>query len=272
MIRVLYHADCLDGFGAALAAYMKFGAKATYRACRYDEGALPLDGCPDGDEVYVLDFSFKREVILREQKRLNLRIIDHHKSAKEDLEGLDCCIFNMEKSGAVLAYEFFFPGLPVPWLFLVIQDRDLWQWKLPGTKEITAALYEDDRSFELWLMSLHNTNVLELKGASLVRKMENDVRRTVETSGWLAIGGHEVPAANSVFYPSEVGHALCAKYPDRPFSVTFFDRSRADGGWLRTYSLRSIGEYDVSALARQFGGGGHKTAAGFSVAVSMVDL
>jgi hypothetical protein len=272
MIRVLYHDNCIDGFGAALAAYMKYGAKATYRACRYDEGALPLDGCPDGDEVYVLDFSFKREVILREQKRLNLRIIDHHKSAQEDLEGLDCCIFNMEKSGAVLAYEFFFPGLPVPWLFRVIQDRDLWQWKLPGTEEITAALYEDDRSFELWGMSLHNTNVLEIKGASLVRKMKNDVQRIVETSGWIFIKGKEVPAANSAFYSSEVGMALCVKYPDRPYSVTFSDRSPADGVWLRIYSLRSIGEFDVSAVAKQFGGGGHKNAAGFSVTVSMADL
>jgi len=268
MIRVLYHDSCLDGFGAALAAYMKYGAKATYRACRYDEGALPLEACPDGDEVYVLDFSFKREVILREQKRLNLRIIDHHKSAQEDLEGLDCCIFDMSKSGAVLAYEFFFPGSPVPWLFQVIQDRDLWQWKLPGTKEITAALYEDDRSFQLWGMSLYNTNVLEMKGASLVRKMENDVQRIVETSGWLAVGGHEVPAANTRFYQSEVGMALCAKYPEAPFSVTFTDRGITGNHWSRTYSLRSVGEFDVSSVARRLGGGGHRNAAGFSVTVS----
>jgi len=31
-------------------------------------------------------------------------------------------------------------------------------------------------------------------------------------------------------------------------------------------ALRSRGDFDVSAVARQFGGGGHKAAAGFSVA------
>jgi nanoRNase/pAp phosphatase (c-di-AMP/oligoRNAs hydrolase) len=31
----------------------------------------------------------------------------------------------------------------------------------------------------------------------------------------------------------------------------------------RVFSLRSIGDFDVSEIAKQYGGGGHKNASGF---------
>ena len=56
-----------------------------------------------------------------------------------------------------------------------------------------------------------------------------------------------------------MGNELCNLYPESAFSASYCDR--ADG--LRTYSLRSNGEFDVSVIAKQFGGGGHRNAAGF---------
>jgi nanoRNase/pAp phosphatase (c-di-AMP/oligoRNAs hydrolase) len=60
---------------------------------------------------------------------------------------------------------------------------------------------------------------------------------------------------------------LCAHDRPRaaPFAAAYFDH--ADGH--RVFSLRSRGDFDVGALARQvgvslgFSGGGHKAAAGF---------
>src|SRR3954471_21091358 len=151
---IFYHADCLDGFGAAYAAWAKYGYGAMYRACRYDEGEDPFDMCEEGDEVYVLDFSFKRDILLRQKKRLKIQVIDHHASAEADLEGLDFCIFDKSKSGAVLAWEFFHTGQHVPKLLRHIQDRDLWKFEMYETREITTALRSMSYDFEVWKQHL----------------------------------------------------------------------------------------------------------------------
>lgn len=266
---IFYHWDCLDGFGAAYAAWMKFGYKgAVYRACQYSEGEDPFDMCDPGDEVFVVDFSFKREILLRQAQRLKIQVIDHHATAQKDLEGLDFCIFDMTKSGAVLAWEFFHPGVPVPKLLLHVQDRDLWQFKIPWTKEITTALMSLSYNFELWKKHIDDPTGLAEVGSIQVAVIGEQVRYLTERQGWLNVKGHRVPAANSHIHRSELGHSLLERCPDAAFSVVFYDYQDTVAGvtkWMRTYSLRAERGFDAGDLARSFGGGGHKNAAGFTV-------
>jgi oligoribonuclease NrnB/cAMP/cGMP phosphodiesterase (DHH superfamily) len=263
---IFYHAFCLDGFGAAYAAWKKFGyGEATYRACRYDEGEAPFDMCEPGDEVFVLDFSFKRDVLERQSKRLKLTVIDHHKTAEEDLAGFDFCHFDLSKSGAVLAWEYFHPGTAVPKLLRHIQDRDLWKFQMFETKEITTALRSIQQDFEAWQKHMQDTSALSEVGAIQMGVINEQVRILADRSGWLEIKGHRVPATNTPLHQSEVGHALHDLYPEADFTVVFHDTEKSPGVWFRTYSLRAENGFDVSAIAKAFGGGGHRSAAGFSV-------
>lgn len=41
------------------------------------------------------------------------------------------CHFDMDKSGAALAWEFFFPGKEAPRLIKFVEDQDLWRWEVP---------------------------------------------------------------------------------------------------------------------------------------------
>jgi len=59
--QVLYHANCPDGFCAAWAAYTVFGDDAEYLPVQY--GQDPPDVA--GNRVYIVDFSYKREVMRR---------------------------------------------------------------------------------------------------------------------------------------------------------------------------------------------------------------
>lgn len=264
---IFYHADCLDGFGAAFAAWKKFGFReAVYRACRYDEGEDPFDMCEPGDEVFVVDFSFKREVIERQSKRVKLKILDHHKTAEADLKGFDFCHFDMSKSGAVLAWEFFNPEMPVPKLIQHIQDRDLWQWKLLGTREINTALASLQQDFHVWDRHLYDTRELLELGRIQVAIEDRLVNDLCVRSGWLEIKGYRVPASNSYHHRSELGHALLERYPEASFSVVFYDfQPEGEKTWKRLYSLRAERGFDVGALAATFGGGGHRNAAGFTL-------
>lgn len=269
---IFYHAQCLDGFGAALAAWRKYGySEAVYRACRYDEGEDPFDMCEPDDEVFVLDFSFKRDILLRQSKRLKIFVLDHHKIAEADLSGLDFCKFNSAKSGAVLAWEHFHPGTAVPKLMRHIQDHDLWKFEMLETREIIAALASMAMNFEVWKEHLDDTSALAEIGNIQIGVIKEEVQKICARAGWLEIQGHVVPAVNSPIHQSEIGHELLAIYPEVPFAAVFYDFQKDIGGapaWVRVYSLRAESDYDVGELAKSFGGGGHKSAAGFTVRLS----
>lgn len=136
-ITVLYHANCSDGFGAAYAAWKKFGDAATYHAAHY--GEEPPDVA--GKVVFILDFSYSRDTLKAMiEAASSLTVLDHHKTAQADLEGLPGVYFDMTKSGAVMAWEFFHPDKQVPEFLRYIQDRDLWNWKLPPQQRILSSV------------------------------------------------------------------------------------------------------------------------------------
>jgi uncharacterized protein len=58
-IVVVYHAECTDGFGAAYAAWKKFGDTASYIPLK-TQVEITIDFT--NKEVYVVDYSFIKEV------------------------------------------------------------------------------------------------------------------------------------------------------------------------------------------------------------------
>ena len=96
---VLYHAGCHDGFGAAWAAHQKFGDSAEYTAVQYGQDPPNIEA---GSEVYIVDFSYPRPILEALNKKMSkLVVLDHHDTARKELEGLDYATFDMDKSGAV---------------------------------------------------------------------------------------------------------------------------------------------------------------------------
>ena len=129
---VIYHAECNDGFGAAYSAWKLLGNRAEYIACSH--GAPPPD--VTGKRVAILDFSFNNETTKKLIEDAEaLIVIDHHKSAVVELHDITNTIFDLTKSGAMMAWEFFHPGKEAPKFIQYIQDRDLWKWELAYSKE-----------------------------------------------------------------------------------------------------------------------------------------
>ena len=125
-VNVLYHRDCADGFGAAWAAYQKLGyAGVSYHSCSYGE---PPPEMEPGGEVYILDFSFPRNVMLEIMERYETVLIDHHETAEEEIGDLPGCHFDTSHSGAVLAWRWFHEESKMPEILLYVEDRDLWKW------------------------------------------------------------------------------------------------------------------------------------------------
>jgi len=265
---IIYHANCLDGFSAAYAAWKKYGESAEYIPANYGEPPPTVTG----KVVYILDFSYPRDVLLKlNEEAAFVRVIDHHLTAKEDLAGLDFATFDMEKSGAVLAWEYFHPETRVPMLLYHVQDRDLWQFKLLDTREILEALRNlYPMTFEIWDSwckapnagtNLFQLDKLRSQGKDLMKVFMNDIDDLLGKCHKQTVAYQVGLACNaSPKYASELGNQLALK--SGTFGLVYhYDGARQE--WQ--CSLRSVGDYDVSKLAQHFGGGGHRNAAGFSV-------
>jgi oligoribonuclease NrnB/cAMP/cGMP phosphodiesterase (DHH superfamily) len=259
---ILYHANCPDGFGAAYAFHQKYGDEATYLPQEYGYADAP--DMEKNAQIFILDFSYKREMLnALKDKHSNIVLIDHHISAKDDLKGLDFAHFDMSKSGAVLAWEYLY-DTPVPALFNYLQDKDLWTWKLPHSKEINSFISTVDYNFSDWDNVINNFEknpkpFIEI-GKSLLKSDCLKVKEIIEHARMISFAGHNVPCVNSPILNSEIGHELIKRHPESNFSVSWFLNKHNE----IKISLRSEG-FDVSKVAEKFGGGGHTCAAGCTV-------
>jgi hypothetical protein len=249
---VLYHAECADGFGAAWAIWKQFPGT---RFVPVKHGNPPPADLK-GQRVVIVDFSYPRatlETLAGDTKEL--LVLDHHITAEKALAGLPYAYFDQNKSGAVLGWEWAHNSA-APWLLQYIQDKDLWTWALPGSREINAALASYPFEFELW--NKFSQKQLEEEGRAILRYEHELVGKLAAQAVLMEFQGSIVPAVQSAVLTSQIGERLSPHYP---FCLIWHDR---DG--RRYYSMRSSEDgTDVGAIAAAFGGGGHTHAAGFSV-------
>jgi uncharacterized protein len=259
---VLYHSHCADGFGAAWAAWKRFGDAARYLPVQYGS---PLPAIADGATVWIVDFSYPRAILDPLADRVRLRVIDHHKTAEAELGGRAYAWFDMHRSGAVLTWASLHPDDDVPLLLQYVQDRDLWQWQLPDSREVSAGLWSYPMDFKTWdrlatKTAEYGSDWLSQEGAAILRYMEQQTAMICAQAHEQDVGGYRVPTVNATSLWSEVGEELLRRYPEAPFVAAYYDLANG----LRKWSLRSQDHrQDVSAIAKQFGGGGHRNAAGF---------
>lgn len=274
----IYHGNCADGFGAAWVVRRALGDDVEFFAATYQQDPPDVTG----RDVIMVDFSYKRPVLegMIEQCA-SLLILDHHKTAEADLAFLPPplpfgtksdykaqALFDMERSGAMIAWNYFFPEEPdkeAPMLIQHIHDRDLWKFELEGTREIQAALFSFPYDFDVWdeLFDVDNPDGLFTQGQAIDRKHFKDINEFIVAAGnRMVILGYDVPCLNAPYmWSSDAGHIMAE---GEKFAACYWDT--ADG---RIFSLRSADDgMDVSAIAKVFGGGGHKHAAGFKLAIT----
>lgn len=274
-IVVFYHGDCFDGLCAAWVVsraieshQTELGSnlKAEFIPCKYGE-PLPDPAALQGKAVLLLDFSFPRQTMLEIHGRAkSFQVFDHHKTAQKECEGLNFCTFDMERSGAGLAWDYF-EGDVRPPLVNYIEDRDLWQFKLPYSAEIHAWIASYEKSFKnydwMHLELLDNFEDCVKEGQAILRFKNQKVEEMASEARLVTIMGHEVPLANAPYqFGSDVGHRLLELYPDKPFAAYFL----IDKEGTYRYGLRGrdTDDFDVSEIAKKMGGGGHKKAAGYT--------
>ncbi|RLA26094.1 MAG: DHH family phosphoesterase [Gammaproteobacteria bacterium] len=264
-ITVLYHADCLDGYGAAWSVWKSLGDDVHYQAVRHQ---VPMPDFPAGTELYILDFCYPMEQLLKAAKiARKIVVLDHHISAQRGFEAYQGeipdnlkMIFNMQQSGCIMTWNYFHGDIAPPKLLLHIQDHDLWRHQIAHTEEINKALFLHRpisfAAFEhMKLESLYREGKLLLKQHRKMVKALLNSRHTITLDGSVGLAVN-APGA----FSSDLGQALARI--SGTFGLTYHYHGRRQ---CYECGLRSIGEFDVAQLAVSFGGGGHQNAAGFSI-------
>ena len=268
---VIYHGRrCPDGFAAALAAWLFYEGRAEFLGL--DHGDIKsLDDLPalSGRAVYILDFSFSPDIMRGIADRAaKLVLLDHHKSAAEKLSGFACRCgvihFDMDKSGARLAWEFFQPARPLPDVVRFVEDRDIWVWQFPESAGFLAALDMEAFEFARWaeiaaFSPLQLTSFMA-RGQAMDEKFSKLAADIAEGAQPVTFNGQRGLMVNApgVFH-SLIGNMLSEK------SGTFALMWVAAKDGVVKVGLRSQRGFDCIALAESMGGGGHAQACGFKM-------
>lgn len=264
-IIVIYHSNCTDGFSGAWAAWKKLGKKADYFPWIHQKTHLPpfknkeiyfIDICPRAEELKRLAAANKRVVV-----------IDHHISAKRDGVFADEYVYALNHSGATLAWSYFYPNKPTPKFLKYVEDNDLWLKKMPHAREVYAYLDLFEFDFAFWNKFARDfekpkivKNYLE-KGKLLLKHEDKLIEDIIsKTAIPVKFFGIRTLAVNSPVFASGIGYKLYSKNP--PMGIIWYERD----GQTRV-SLRSNGKINVAKFAEKFGGGGHKSSAGFAIPV-----
>jgi oligoribonuclease NrnB/cAMP/cGMP phosphodiesterase (DHH superfamily) len=261
---VIYHKNCFDGMTAAYVVRRYFALH-----------TLPMPECiganygdapPDvkGKRVTIVDFSWPREILQKMARDAeSMLVLDHHETAQNDLVGLPYTVFDMERSGAGITWDWFFTGQPRHWLVNCVEDRDLWRFNLPDTRAqmnyISTVLMNWNSWEDLWIS---NPKEVAEKGSYIGAYIENYGRKAGENAVMIELGGYTFPLIN-------IAYMNCSDHLDALIKRSVFDRAasffmRADLKWQ--FSLRSgKSDINVAKIAQEYGGGGHAHAAGFQM-------
>lgn len=269
MINVLYHSNCMDGLASAAISKEVLGDNGHRIPVQYGE-PFPYDKLirdkEDNIRLLIVDFSYPLEVMERLERTPTIIIdgvLDHHISVDDKLKEKPYFVFDNNKSGCRLTWEWFHPHQPSPWWVDYIEDRDLWNWKLPNSKYINTALStirKNNISDFMDTIRLGSQELFTIQGIGIDRFKRLQIESVLEHKHIICVEKFTFLAVNNTIstLTSEIGNELAKE--NGIGAVYWFNPK------IRKYvvSLRSIGDKDVSVIAKNFGGGGHKNAAGFS--------
>ncbi len=266
-IAIIYHRNCLDGFGAAWSAWKKFKNKAVYLSAEHQVNNAAIDNLTGKETIYLLDFGYQTTDKIKQltKNNQNVILIDHHVSQKPFLPFYTKSIYNENHSGAVLAWQYFHPKKPLPKLLKYIEDYDLWKFKIPHTKELMACLDVHKMDFSFWQkivrdFELAKTRRKYLEEGRIIIKYQNQIiKRLINYAEKISFAGYSALAVNSPILVSEIGNLLSQK--SKTFAVVW----RYKKGGIEVSLRSSAGQVDVSRIAAKYGGGGHQAAAGFMI-------
>ncbi len=309
-ILCIYHSPCNDGSASAAALQHRL-RQANYLDGAFEMRFLPytyttdwnaplaqsfLDNQVHADhevaEIFLVDVSMSavkyNQIVehLRAEHRIGpeaprTTCIDHHISARE--RQAELATFCHETyihigpglSGATLVWNYFNERfgetLETPQLLRYVADQDIWEWLLPNSGQVNAALNVLDGTVDSMAAELAESLAAPerwlarriAEGTAITAMVDSQVMRQARNVVEYPIAGNtRLLVVNATCFSSELGNHLCEQHEHTPNVVALIYTIQEN--WHIRCSFRSVpgGAVNARMLAERFGGGGHDHAAG----------
>lgn len=240
------------------------GVGSSYYEIDYND-EFPFSIIQPGEQVAIVDFSLQKPGEFEKLLAItdNVIWIDHHKTAIEKHGNLN--ILGIRQDGVaacVLAWQYFFPDKDVPYVVELLGDYDIWAFEYgEKTSMLQAGIRlhntsPESENWDTWLGASYRANDLIRDGETALLYRNNYYRDLVKRLSFFAeFEGYRIVACNAALVNSQLFDSIHGDYDlMMPF---YFDGNQ----W--TVSIYTKKNIDCSELAKKYGGGGHKKAAGF---------
>lgn len=277
MIGTVYHISHtdLDGVGCQIVSshIFKYGAIKFYNAnyndvdqviakvigeMRKDDRLLITDLSPCNPEtIDLLDNLYNKS---------SVTLIDHHKTAMESLHDKPWAKIDLKFCATKLLYNYMhcYEIEELAAFTNIVNDYDLWIHKDARSSRFNTLLHglgiEDFRCRFQHKLSLVESET-ESKIIDILIGIDNSyVRKAVELAKIMTDdSGTQYALVFAERMSSNIGESILSQNPQIQYVLIINAQNK-------TASLRSRkGEYDVSALAKSRGGGGHQPASGYRI-------
>lgn len=301
-MKCFYHSADLDGYCSGAIVKKKF-KDCEMIGINYGD-KFPWEIINDINEtIFMVDFSLRFDDMLGLNDMSNLIWIDHHKTIIEEelkyiteFPNVDIAINGLRRIGigaCALVWEFIYPNKEIPYPVRLLAEYDVWNHENPDTLPFQYGMRIQDNKpdSKIW------DNVLSEDGSAMIggiKKTTTHLIRDICMEGGAILKYNkqyeERYAKGNYFYTringivSLAGGSYHLEYPYKCIAINkaltnslLFNSVKTDdidimiafcwngskSSWLVSlYTDKE--EIDVSEIAKKFGGGGHKGAAGFS--------
>ena len=274
-VYVLHHKD-MDGYFAAAAHLQRFKPNidsgemtVEYIPVVYNK---PIPEIPDGEDVQVIivDFSYSREILIDLQSRVgNLLVIDHHATAERQLQGLDFCVFDMTKSGNILSWDYFNPGIDPPTVHVLAQDYDLYTKLFKDSEYLEAGIqasgHWNDLMFYFELQNNPDKVAETINVGKIIYTHEyNQCEYVLKGKQFKVIDffGIKTALVNWTGNPNMLSEVI---YNTGEVQAVLSYKVRINGNYKFSFRAPKNSGLGLDLIAEKFGGGGHESSAGFEI-------
>lgn len=281
-MKCFYHNADMDGYCSAAIVHQKY-PEAELIGINYGY-PFPWDSIMPKEEVWLVDFSLQPfSDMLKLFKMAKVTWIDHHKSAIEQVEGT--CVGGVDFAGhlevglgaCAWVWDYCFPTTgPRPRAIQLLAEYDVWDHSDPDTLPfeygIRATNLADNPTNPMWEALFDGDGISEIisEGEAILRYIDKDNAIKARSLCF----DHELPTPITLIGQPPL-RCLAANFgpSNSKLFESVWDPNTYDAmlmfSWRKrhwTISLYSDREdVDVSVVAKAYGGGGHKGAAGFQV-------
>jgi oligoribonuclease NrnB/cAMP/cGMP phosphodiesterase (DHH superfamily) len=275
---IIYHSPCPDGIAAAWVAH-KYAKQNklnyTFQGISTNssqEFTPELTEIIKGKNILFVDYApTDGQYKIATELASSIIILDHHITNKEKYETNPNAIFDMNLSGVGLAWEYFYPNEKLPVYLKMIQERDLWKWKTDKAQEFTNGLHYCGSNklipycelmYEIEKNSSKMNEVITV-GTTIEKNKQNKINYI--TKNLTKVYNYDnfkvcIINCSEIELVSDLGNAIM-KTGLCDFVVLWRYNHEED---KYSISLRSCDSSpaDVSKIAKELGGGGHRNASG----------